>query len=173
MPIYLARLVDVGFYHLVEHAHRQREKDGPLRRSHRDLHGAAPHSEQLRAVEHPDRPLGDRPGDLGEVTAEEPVERLEPRIHLSGEDDHGCETAVRLVEHRHRIAQADRRVDLDHGGPVGNPCVAVGHPGHDRLLQPEDVTDLGVITQGGEEALLDRSWVPEDHIHLIADELAE
>ena len=82
-------------------------------------------------------------------------------------------TPLGLVHHADPVAEADPAVQLDDGGPLRRPGVAVAHADGDGLLEGEDVLDLRVLAQRVEESLLDGAGVAEQVADAIGDQLLD
>ena len=143
---------------------RDRDQHRAARRLHREVVAVG---DRLRHVFGPGRlaaPLDVGLGQLGRLRREqERVEREQRSRLLAGGDDERRAVLPRGEDRAHRVADADRRVQVDEGGVVRRRRVAVGHADHDRFLQAEDVFEVGREVE--EERQLGRARVAEDALH--------
>ena len=78
---------------------------------------------------------------------------------------------LRVEDRPHRVADPRRGVEVGDRGAAGGLRVAVGHPDHDRLVQAEDVAEVG--GEVGEHRQLGRAGVAEDRRHPLGTEEVE
>ncbi len=64
-------------------------------------------------------------------------------------------------------------MELDHGRPMPGAGIAVADGDGDRLLEGQDVPEVGIAAEGVEEPLLDGPRVAEDIADVIGEQLLE
>jgi hypothetical protein len=109
------------------------------------------------------RPLDVGPGELDLTPPEERLEHLHRPVLLAGRDDQRGLGVVGVDDRRHRVAHPGRRVEVDQGRPVARQGVAHGHVHHARLVQAEDVAEVG--REVFKEQLLGGAGVAEHRRH--------
>jgi hypothetical protein len=68
---------------------------------------------------------------------------------------------LRVIEHAHRVAEAGRDMQIEHGQLAGGLGVAVGHRHQRSLLQAEDVADVVFDREGIHQRQLSGAGVAE------------
>ncbi len=152
--------------------HRQADEDRAARREAGEV-GAV--GERQRHVLGPRRlvaPLDQRVRHAGRVAVGEVGLQgdLGARLLARGDQQRRV-VGLRVEDRPHRVAHPRRGVEVDDGGAAARLGEAVGHPDHDRLLQPEHVTEVArEVTQHRQ---LGRARVAEHRRHPLLPEQLE
>ena len=147
---------------LVENVHRQRQKDGSAGGRAGDGEGAPQRLADVVAAAHLLRPFGDRGGERDKVAREPRLGHQVAGVLLARGDDERRLARLRGDQHAHRVAEAAHGVQVDERGAARRQRPAVGHRHRRRLLQAEDVGDVGGVDQRIHQRHLGRAGIAED-----------
>ena len=162
------RVVDVG----LPVVHRDRDERGPLRRHRRQVGGPGERQGDVLGAGRLVAPLDQRVRHAGRVAVGQVGLDGDERAALLSRRDHQRRVVGLGVEDRpHRVADPGRGVQIDQRRASAGLRVAVGHPDHDRLLEPEDVVE--VVGEVLEHRQLRRPRVPEHRRHPVGAEEVE
>ena len=152
--------------------HRQRDEDGTARRQAGEVGAVGEGQRHVLGPRRLVRPLDQRVRHPRRVAVGQV--RLQGHLRpclLAGGDQQRRVVGLGVEDRSHRVADAGRGVEVDHGGLAGGLGEAVGHPDHDRLLQAEHVAEVrGVV---GEHRQLGRAGVAEHRRHPVGAEEVE
>ncbi len=153
-------LVDLG----VPVVHRDRDEDGPLRRQVGEMGRAADRRRDVLGARHLVAPLDERVRHPRRVAVGQVGLHRHRCAHLlARRDDQRRVVGLGVEDRAHRVADARCRVQVDQRRRPARLREAVGHPDHDRLLEPEDVAEVaGEVAQHRQ---LGRARVAEHRRH--------
>ena len=101
-------------------------------------------------------------GERDEIAREPRLGHQVAGVLLARRDDERRLARLRGDQHAHGVAEAPHGVQVDEGGAARRQRPAVGHRHRRRLLQAEDVGDVGRVDQRVHQRHLGRAGIAED-----------
>ncbi|MET3785591.1 hypothetical protein ABIC24_003218 [Methylobacterium radiotolerans] len=151
----------------LHHVHGQGQEDRAGGGGPRVVEGPAQQDRDLVGARHLAGPLHHRVGDGDEVAHQQRVGQRVAEILLPGGDHQRRAGDLGIHQPAHGVAEAARRVQVEEGGAPRALRVAVRHGDRGRLLQGEDVGDVGRLGERVDERQLGGAGIAEDVAHAL------